>query len=180
MKEPAERPNRAPTAESPAVRLPRVVISELLPNPGGQDWNADGVVDVNDQWIELHNATNRSIDLAGWLLDTGPRTPAYRLPKGTHIKAGGYIVLHRDRTGLALPYTNGVVRLIMADGRTVMDIVTGYPDLGQDGTYSRDTSGRWHAGWPPSPGEANSPLERKAELRHLKLPPLFPWYQSGY
>ena len=175
-----ERPSPTPTATAAAGKLPKVLISELLVRPVAQDWNADDVVDVNDQWIELHNTTKKPIDLTGWLLDTGRATKSYRLPKGTVIKADGYIVLYRNRTRLELPYANGVVRLIGTDGRTVADTVSSYPELGEDETYSRDTLGRWHAGWPPSPGAANSPLERKAGLPHLSLPPLFPWFQSGY
>jgi hypothetical protein len=152
----------------------------LLVKPAAQDWNADGVVDVNDQWIELHNTTKKPIDLTSWLLDTGRGTRSYRLRKGTVIKADGYIVLYRSRTQLELPYANGVVRLIAADGQTVADMVSGTPELGEDESYSRDTSGRWHAGWPPSPGTVNSPLDRKAALQHVSLPPLFPWFQSGY
>jgi uncharacterized protein YraI/single-stranded DNA-binding protein len=177
---PVEPPSPTPTATPAAGKLLKVVISELLVKPAAQDWNADGVVDVNDQWIELHNTTKKPIDLTSWLLDTGRGTRSYRLRKGTVIKADGYIVLYRSRTQLELPYANGVVRLIAADGQTVADMVSGTPELGEDESYSRDTSGRWHAGWPPSPGTVNSPLDRKAALQHVSLPPLFPWFQSGY
>jgi hypothetical protein len=177
---PVEPPSPTPTATPAGAKLPKVLISELLVWPVAQDWNADGVVDVNDQWIELHNTTKKPIDLTGWLLDTGRGTKSYRLPKGTVIKADSYIALYRNRTRLELPYANGVVRLIGADGWTVADMVSGYPELGEDETYSRDMLGRWHAGWPPSPGAANSPLERKAGLQHRSLPALFPWFQSGY
>jgi hypothetical protein len=177
---PSQRPSPAPTAVLPTVKLPKVVVSELLAKPIRRDWNADGAVDVNDQWIELRNTTKKAIDPTGWLLDTGPKTTQYRLPKGTVIKAEGYIMLYRSRTRLALPYAGGTVRLIMADGRTVEDTISGYPALADDETYSRDLLGHWHEGWPPSPGVANSPLESKAQLQHVALPPLFPWFQSGY
>jgi hypothetical protein len=158
-----------------------VVISELMVKPASQDWNGDGVVDLNDQWIELHNTTMKPVNISGWLLDTGPGTAQYRLPKGTVIKADGYAVRYRSSTGLELPYANGAVRLIRADGQTVEDSVSGYPALAEDGVYSRDLLGSWHEGWPSSPGAPNSPLEHQADLwRRIAQLPLFSWLQSGY
>jgi hypothetical protein len=94
------------------------------------------------------------VDLGGWSLDTGRgRGRAYRIPRGTLLRPGAYLVLYRAQTGLALDDTNGQVRLLDAAGRLV-DSVT-YGALPADRSISRDALGLWHTDRPPSPGAAN-------------------------
>lgn len=49
---------------------------------------------TNDEWIELYNSTNASINITGWTLKAADGTPAITL-NGT-IPAGGYFLLERD------------------------------------------------------------------------------------
>lgn len=48
----------------------------------------------NDEWIELYNATNATINITGWTLRAADGTPSITL-NGT-IPAGGYFLLERD------------------------------------------------------------------------------------
>lgn len=66
--------------------LNTVVINEILANSGE---DAD--------WIELYNRTNSDIDIGGWFLsDDGSNLTKYRIPEGTSIAAGGYLVFFED------------------------------------------------------------------------------------
>jgi hypothetical protein len=71
-----------------APELGSVVINELLANSEG----------TGPDWIELHNTTNQSIDIAGWFLsDDANDLTKYRIAAGTSIPAGGYLVFDENR-----------------------------------------------------------------------------------
>ncbi|MEX2145215.1 MAG: lamin tail domain-containing protein [Candidatus Spechtbacterales bacterium] len=54
-----------------------------------------------DEWIELYNNTNTSVDLSGWILKANDDTPAIELSGS--IQAGGYFLLARNsETSLVL------------------------------------------------------------------------------
>ena len=65
-----------------------VLINEMLPNPA-TDWNGNGEVSgMDDEFIELYNPGNDSLDVSGYVLkDTVFRsTPGeYTIPNGTVI-----------------------------------------------------------------------------------------------
>lgn len=70
-----------------------VVINEFLaqnstiPDPSGQ----------YDDWVELYNNTNHSIDMSGMYLSDSYSSPQkWTFPSGTKIDAGGYLVVWAD------------------------------------------------------------------------------------
>lgn len=73
--------------------------------------------------IELHNPTSRDIDIGGWLLSDGAPLDKYRIPDGTTIEAGGYVVFDENdfnapdaENGFALSSAYGdEVRLVATD-----------------------------------------------------------------
>ncbi|MDI6450216.1 CotH kinase family protein [Anaerobaca lacustris] len=70
-----------------AVAPGAVTINELMaaPEPGQSDW------------IELHNTTDRPIDIGGWFLSDGGRNRTkYEIAAGTILPAHGYIVFYED------------------------------------------------------------------------------------
>ncbi|UCD51862.1 MAG: lamin tail domain-containing protein, partial [Phycisphaerales bacterium] len=68
--------------------LGAIVINELLANSAG------GVPD----WVELHNVTDRAIDVGGWFLsDQSNSLAKYEIPAGTIIAPHGYLVLTDDQ-----------------------------------------------------------------------------------
>jgi hypothetical protein len=138
------------------VLLPGVRLSEVLPAPRGVDWDRNGVANVRDEWVELHNANGRAVDIGGWSLDTGRgRGRAYRIPRGTVLRPGSYLTLYRLQTNLALDDAAGQVRLLDAAGRLIDSV--SYGALLSDRSLSRDARGLWHADWAPSPGDPNLP-----------------------
>jgi len=73
--------------------------SGILPNPG------DVVINevlahshaLAADWIELHNTTDRQIDVGGWYLsDDDANLKKYRIKDGTKLEPYGYLVLRED------------------------------------------------------------------------------------
>jgi hypothetical protein len=132
------------------------VINEVLPAPKAVDWDGDGKANAADEWIEIHNASARPVDLSGWRLEVGKGAGSvYRIPRGTVLRAGAILVLYQRQTRLRLEDTGGTVRLVDRSGK-VADSVR-YGALGSDASYSRDAKNVWHGDWPPSPGRPNVP-----------------------
>ena len=132
-------------------------LNEVLPAPSEIDWNGDGAANTNDEWVEVYNRGSAAIDLGGWLLDdiaAGGSAP-YVIPPGIILQPGGFLVLFRDRTGVALNNDGDTVRLLGPDAAEV-DTFT-YAKAKSDRSYSRSTDGDgpWTETYPPSPGRAN-------------------------
>jgi hypothetical protein len=72
----------------------RLVINEIMA------LNQGGPVDDNgesEDWIELHNRSNASVDAGGyWLTDNPANLRKWSLPQGTRVPAGGYLVIWAD------------------------------------------------------------------------------------
>ena len=158
--EPTETPTprpptatRTPTHTPTATPTPPALLNELLSAPRRVDWNQDGRLNDQDEWIELFNPGATAVNLSGWYLDTGRNTARYRLPRTANVPAGGYLVLFRKTTGLALNDRGGMVRLLRPD-RSVADSVA-FPALDPDTSYSRDDAGVWRRNLPPTPGQPN-------------------------
>jgi hypothetical protein len=157
----------SPTATRPA-RLAVVRFSEVLPAPLAVDWDGDGAAGARDEYIEIINASQRPMNVGGWTVDLGRASAAsYRIPRGTSLRAGAYLLLPARRTGLALPDTGGTLRLLDQRGQLVEAIT--YGALPPDTSLSRDMAGAWHPDYPPSPGMANLPAGAAPALRSAPL-----------
>ena len=55
-------------------------------------------------WLELYNGFGMLIDVSGWSIRDGGHQNVYRLPEGTVIAPGGYLVISRDTTAFRLTY----------------------------------------------------------------------------
>ena len=155
---PTRRPPTAtrtatPTA-TPVLAAP-ALFNELLTAPRRVDWNHDRRINDQDEWIELFNPGATEVNLSGWHLDTGRNSTRYRFAGAFRIPAGGYLVLFRRSTRLALNDRGGTLRLLRPDLSVAASI--NFPALGPDASYSRDDAGAWHGDWAPSPRQANSP-----------------------
>jgi hypothetical protein len=132
------------------------VINEVLPAPKTVDWDGDGRVNAADEWIEIHNASARPVDLSGWRLETGRGAGSvYRIPRGTVLRAGAILVFYQRQTRLKLDDAGGTVRLVDRGGKAADSVR--YGALGSDASTSRDAKNAWHSDWPPSPGSPNVP-----------------------
>ena len=139
------------------VTLPPILgISEFLPRPG-YDWNNDGVVDVFDEFIEIINAGQISVNLSSYRLDDEENlgSPPYTLPSLT-LQPGERAVFYGSDTGILLSDAGDTVRLLR--GSTVVDAYTygvvRYPD--QAWCRIPDRLGYWNKPCFPTPNNPNA------------------------
>ena len=74
--------------EYAGMSTPVVVINEI-------NYNSDKNFDTED-WIELYNNTNQTIDLVGWVFMDENRTPSYVFDSATYLQPNSYLVVCRD------------------------------------------------------------------------------------
>ncbi len=124
-----------------------VVISEFLPDPEGDD--------EEGEWIELANKTAAPAPLCGWTLDDeeGGSTP-YSLGAFT-IPAGGWLVLKRTDTGIALNNEDDAVRLTPPAGSSGKQEVIEYGKVKSGQAFALTSTGGFLWTATPTPGKAN-------------------------
>ncbi len=166
---PTPTPTATPTATSGAYDLSALRLNEVLPYALTVDWNGDGAVNAEDEWVEIYNRSGAAVELAGWALDDladggSPPYPfppgvgtAYRFPAGVRLAPGAFLVLYRSQTGVALNNEGDTVRLLGPDGAEADSFA--YHSARPDRSYSRtaDGTGNWTETYPPSPGQGNRP-----------------------
>jgi hypothetical protein len=152
------RANSVLTPTPTATKLPKgVLINEFLPKPGS-DWNLDGYIDYNDEFIELLNISGQAVDIGGWMLDDNYHGGSRRfvIPGGTWIEPNQFLVFFRTQTHIALNDPGDEVWLLSPGGAKVDGRVytrTRWPDS----AWSRFPDGEsvLRLGFPPTPGEPN-------------------------
>jgi uncharacterized protein YdeI (BOF family) len=142
------------------------------------DWNGDGQIDSDDEYIELFNAADRAVDVGGWQLDDSPGSLAatgaegelsipYVIPVGTTIPARGFLVFFGSETHVGLNNTGDSVRLLWPNSVEVERF--DYVSALWGKAFSKEQNGgqRWTTAYPPSPGRANDPGFTGAEQVRL-------------
>ena len=135
-----------------------VVLNEVLPRPG-HDWNGDGVVDVNDEFIEIINRGESSVNLSGWKLDDEYNlgSAPYTLPSVT-LNAGQRIAIFGYTSHIALSDGGDTVRLLKSNG-DISDVVTYTVVKAADRSWCRlPEHGFWNPDCFPTPNEENAGL----------------------
>ena len=122
-----------------------LTVNEVLPDPEGSD---------DAEWIELWNGGKEEIDLTGWKLDDdeGGSRP-YKIPEGTVIGPGEFLVFKKEKTKLALNNTFDAVRLFDPAGDVIFEIA--YDEVPEGASYARDDNGNWHWTTTLTPGAKN-------------------------
>lgn len=136
----------------------RALLNEVLPSPW-EDWNKDGVVDSDDEFVELHNDTDAPLALEGWRLSdaSGEDSPGrhFVFGPGRFLPAQGRLLLWRAETRLNLNNDGDYVRLHNASGAIVDEIGWAQPP-GEGLSIARiPDGGSWVAGTDVTPGSAN-------------------------
>ena len=128
---PSAQPGGSPGVTDPAPPvLPPITVNEVL--------SASMLPDVD--WIELFNPTATNVDIGGWYLSDDPQTPQkFRIPAGTNIAAGGFVVFteyefNPGGLGFALGADGDEVWLFSADAGGQL---TGYAHGFSFGTAER-------------------------------------------
>ncbi len=129
--------------------LRNIVINELLTH-------SENVV-LSD-FIELYNHSDKTVDLSGCWLTDDPALPRFRIPTGTVMAPGGFVVLDQAELGFGLKAAGETIYFINPEHTRVLDAIEFEPQA--DGV----SFGRWPDGanafYPLSartPGTNNSP-----------------------
>jgi len=143
-----------------------VRLNEILPVPGLVDWDGNGKVNTEDQWIELYNAGSTTVDLGGWSIarmsyrdlarshnGRQVKEDSYYLPADTLLQPGEFLVVYGLKSELVLDTKGGQVRLLDSQGQEVDRVI--YGALAPDVSYSRAEDGTWYVAEQPTPGETN-------------------------
>lgn len=95
----SSQPGGSPGKPDQPEARPQVVVSELL---------SSGVAAGGD-FIELQNLSPAPAAIGGWFLSDNPATPKkYRIPDGTTVPSGGFLVVSDSEYGPARPAPGGV------------------------------------------------------------------------
>ncbi len=127
-----------------------IVINEFLPDPDTL---------YTEEWIELYNPLDVSVDISGYILDditTGGTSP-YTIPAGSVIAAHGFLLFNQSTTGIALNNGGDTVNYLKPDGTTVIDSHS-YSSSSNDVSIGRlnDGESTWTTFNSPTPGESNN------------------------
>ena len=150
------------TADESTSWHDHVVISEVLvsassANYNGTDWNGDGYIgSSSDQFIELWNPTDETVNISDWVLDDviGGGSPACTIGWDTELAPGARLAFFRDYTQIELDYWDGDTVNLLDDQGNLVHSMTYAPEdswwdvpytLLENGSYWKDFDG-------PSPG----------------------------
>jgi hypothetical protein len=88
-----------------------VYINEWLPNPSGNE--------AQNEWIELYNDSNSSVNISGWSIVSGNKT--YQI-KNKILNPKEYLILKRTETKIPLLNQNGELKLLDANKNIIQKI----------------------------------------------------------
>ena len=148
-----------PTPAGTPTPLPGgISLNEYLPDPAS-DWDGNGVIDAQDEYVEIYNANSFAVDLSGWMLDdlAGGGSRPYSFPPSTTLPGQGFLLVFRSQSGVALNNDGDTVRLLGPDESLIEE--TSYDSSDDDLAYSKlaEGSSLWTDVYPPSPGQPNLP-----------------------
>lgn len=133
--------NTNATSSKDATDFSAIKLSEIMPNPEGDD--ADG------EWIELYNGGDKEIDLADGILSDASGKK-YAFPKNTIIAAESYKIFYRKQTGIVLNNDQDTIDLKDSSGKKIDSV--NYSDGGEGKSYSRASGGwQWNNPTPEKP-----------------------------
>lgn len=130
--------------------LASVMINEFLANT---DLPAE-------DYIELYNHSNQSVDVSGAYLSDDPETNKFRIPDGTSIPARGFKSFSQSELGFALSSSGERIFLVNAARTRVIDAIAfGAQATGVASGRSPDGSPTFSVLSAQTPGAANAPVK---------------------
>jgi hypothetical protein len=135
-----------------------IIFNEILPSPDGPD--------AENEWIEIYNRNNSSIDLSDWKIsDSIGSIKTYIFPKGTEISGLSFLVLDRTKTKITLNNDKDRLVLIQPNDKIIDEVV--YEKAPQGKSYALKNS-KWNWDDNPTPGKINNIKLQKPEEKALK------------
>ncbi len=90
-----------------------LLITELLPNPDGDD--------VGNEFIEIYNPNDYAMDLAGYVISTGSNyEKSYAFPEGSIVEPGQYIAFYNSTIKFTLLNSESRVKLTRVSDDKIM------------------------------------------------------------
>lgn len=135
-------------------------VTELLPNPDGDD--------KNNEFIELYNPNSIAIDLTYHVFHLGgDYVKTYSFPIGTTIEPQGYVAIYNKDVSYTLTNTLSSLRLRSLDNIHVFDV----PDYAnaKSGEAWALIDGVWQYTNNPTPAAPNSPSIVEQEFMSVAL-----------
>lgn len=131
-------------------------ITELMPDPVSPQTDAD------DEFIEIYNSGISSIDLFGYVLQTGiTYNHSYILPT-MQIAPGQYIVLPSSQTKLSLSNSGGRSRIVGPSGKVIFE-TPAYDKAEPGQSFIRLENGSWEWTQSPTPSAPNQLTVKQTE-----------------
>lgn len=128
-----------------------IVINEVMPVNSATQEDPDGEY---DDWIEIYNLTDASIDLSGFCLSDDKKDPSkWRFPDNTKISPKGYLIIWADddfyQQGLHANFklsSTGETVLISDPDELEIDKMS-YPEQNLELSYARVPNGTGDFKW---------------------------------
>ncbi len=135
--------------------IPKIIITEFLPDPEDSD--------KDNEFIEIYNNDNVEVDLAGWTLeDKIGKIKRFIIPEKTVVKAGKYKVFYSDETGIAL--NNSGDGVVLRDKKeNIISETPASDSANEEQSYALDKNGKWVWTLRPTPGRENI-IEAEAQI----------------
>lgn len=134
------------TTEGGELPLLAPIITELLPNPTGND--------TGTEFIELFNPNNHSVSLTHYRLRVmGSSEKWFMFPEGASIPGGAYRAFYNSEIKFTLANTSGEVQLHDESRQPVGEVIS-YSEA-KDGESWAYVDGIWRASKNPTPGLQN-------------------------
>ncbi len=140
--------NFQPSGQTSSANNFQISISEILPNPDGQD---EGM-----EWVELYNAEKTAISLKNFILDDSgsslPGSSSFTLSENLVIPAGGFLKIVIPEDKFNLNNTEDSLRLFDPAKHLIGEVAYKNAPAGQ--SYFKDKQAKWLWGL-PTPGKEN-------------------------
>jgi len=121
-----------------------VYINEWLPNPSGNE--------AQNEWIELYNDSNSSINISGWSIVSENKT--YQI-KNKILGSKEYLILKRTETKLPLANQNGELKLLDAN-KNIIQKINFFGQAPENKSFSRFDNDFFFA--EPTPAKENKQI----------------------
>ena len=143
-------PNDKNTENPTTKKYPKIIINEVLPNPNGTD--------TENEFIELYNPNDETVDLTGWILKDNSSTK--KVLENIEIKPFEYLILYQKKD-FSFSLNNDTDTIYLKTPNPNIETIFTYENPIESFSMNFDKSKNYSA--EPTPNEKNNenPLTKK-------------------